>query len=158
MNTRQKVKQRNLLERPTDWDTEEPGSDTDDLSSQIQQWRGRSSEVMLRRLKKTEEQVEEERRNWLSLPDTDENRNLRYWAIKKKEAYAEAPRNALARQATLSDMQWYVAYWLSHGKDLKEIMAKLGVGIDRVNDLVSEIKRKAAVNSDTAIVRWFLGH
>lgn len=113
---------------------------------------------MLERLRISEEHVEQERRHWLAHPDPDETENLRYWREKKTGAYLAALQDAQARQATLSDMQWYVASLLSRGKALKEISNELGVGIDRVNDLVAEVRHKAQLKDAAEIPRWFLGH
>lgn len=113
---------------------------------------------MLERLKKSEERVERERKHWLAQPAPDETENLKYWREKKRGAYLSALQDAQARQAMLSDMQWYVANLLSRGKALKEISDELGVGIDRVNDLVAEIRHKAQLKDNAEIPRWFLGH
>jgi DNA-binding CsgD family transcriptional regulator len=127
-------------------------------ADRIQRRRNRSSAAMLGRLKKSEEQVEQERRHWLAHPDPNETENLRYWREQKRNGYLSALQDAQARQATLSDMQWYVASLLSRGKPLKEISDELGVGIDRVNDLVAEIRHKAQLKDAAEIPRWFLGH
>jgi len=124
----------------------------------IAQRRVRSSAVVLERMKLTKEQMEEERQHWLQLIDSEDYRHRKHWHEKKKEAYFKARENALQRQGTLSDMQWFVARSIARGKSLRDIKEELGIGLDRINDIVAEIKRKANVSELQAIARWFLGH
>lgn len=124
----------------------------------IPQIRVRSSAVVLERMKLTKEQMEEERMHWLEPLDSEDYKHRKHWQEKKKEAYFRARENALQRQATLSDMQWFVARSISRGKKNKDIEEELGVSINRINEIVGDIKRKAKVAEREDITRWFLGH
>jgi DNA-binding CsgD family transcriptional regulator len=106
---------------------------------------------------KSKEQIERERKHWLCLPSRDQLDSVNNLRKEKREVYLSAFREAPSRHVKLSDMQWYVAYLLSHGKSLKEMASNLGISVGRVSDIQSDIRRKVPLKDAAEIGRWFLG-
>jgi ATP/maltotriose-dependent transcriptional regulator MalT len=94
--------------------------------------------------KKTRKQTEQERQRWAIEHE-------------RQHLFAAAFRTATQRHKILTNQQWWVARFISHGHNNESIGHQLEISLSRVKKIVGEIKGKTGKTQRTEIARWFIG-